>query len=229
MANISHQILDAVFAALPTRSILPMALVCRRFHEVATSTLKLRLLQTARLDRHDLMLECYPPSAKLSTPSLSCRYHGMGLLSDSPIPRKSSDDWELGDLREVYSRFDPRQTDGGSDGRRPTQDVFLDDAELFTQLCASTSIVKCGPRPGLYVAHNDIGDGVVRVWRDWLSRATAGEVTPATGDEDVLWTDHKRNVGVRFSVCRVAEQGQAGHLLVSSEEPPVEYTLQYEG
>lgn len=111
------------------------------------------------------------------------------------------------------------------------EDVYLDEDELFSQLCAVTYVAKRGPRPGLFVSHVNMSDGVIRVWRDWLARAAVdGPVSTSNsvGDKAVLWADASKNVGVRFKVTAAASENMP---LISgpNDHPPVAYTLQYEG
>jgi len=112
---------------------------------------------------------------------------------------------------------------------RVTQHLHLDSGERFTQLCATTSLVKIGPRAGLFRSCVCVGDGVVRVFRDWLRKRARVSSRDATTvrkedreekeeeDDDygyrgtrandragVLWTSPAANVGISF---RVRERG----------------------
>jgi hypothetical protein len=124
-----------------------------------------------------------------------------------------------------------------------THDLYLDECELFSQLCTSTSIVKRGPRPGLYLRHTGMTDGLIRVWRQWLARAEeadkcrgapsssvhAKEGPCQQGDgERILWADASKNVGLKFRVSKVNVE-RMPILYGSGEDPPVAYKLQYEG
>jgi hypothetical protein len=171
-------------------------------------------------------------------------------------------------LRGVYSHFRPVEHDDNSpprlrrrassasssrDGRgaqaqeeghhRPSIDVYLDDDESFSQLCTTTNLVRMGPKPGLFRSHVNVGEGVVRVWRDWLAaRAGSGQAGAGVrdrgdggggggaGGEAILWADAARDVGVRF---RVAEKDVPGHmqhpvLVARDEQLPVAYRLEFE-
>lgn len=47
--------------------------------------------------------------------------------------------------------------------------MHLDAGELFTQLCATTTIVKTGPKNGVYYSSVPVSDGIIRIWRNWLA------------------------------------------------------------
>jgi hypothetical protein len=112
--------------------------------------------------------------------------------------------------------------DGGKD--KIVHTINLDSDELFGQFCAYASLVRLGPRRGVFLSTIPIVEakqGWMRVWRYWLverARELAANshganaqlerrptvVCPAVGeDRGVLWTDEKRNVGLKFAVtCR---------------------------
>lgn len=222
------QILDAVLDSLPTPSLLPMALVCRRFCAAVKETLRVRLLQTTDLDGLEMVLECYHPIAKLSTPMLSCRQGPLTTLgpATAAAPSPWDEGWGLGDVGRLYSRFVPEDAEA-------KQEVTLDEDELFSQLCTSAAIVKKGPRRGFYRSHSSVGDGVMRVWRDWLAASASTpaakaetETTKGCEEDTILWADHGKTVGVRFGVT---PSDHATPSTEAGEEPAVEYTLHYRG
>ena len=113
--------------------------------------------------------------------------------------------------------------------------MHLDADELFTQLCAVTNLVKVGPRRGLFLSVDTVNDSVVRVWRDWLLEQAQRSATKqqqagqtSLDDPSILWVDTSKNVGVRFRVIP-REEGQTPLLLNRNEDPPVSYTLEYQG
>ncbi|KAF3358435.1 Sexual differentiation process protein isp4 [Verticillium dahliae VDG1] len=179
--SLPNEILDALLAPLPARTLATAALVSRRFHEAASACLRVRLLQTAALGTRELVLECHAPSERRA-PSTSCRSSGMGPL--------------VGDARlgGWYSRFGFEEA--------PEREVLLDEDELYT----------------------GVGDGVLRVWRTWLSDAAAGR-------GDVLWADPWKSVGLRFAVEPMVLQEPVGALprrRPVSDEPAVKYRLRLE-
>lgn len=124
----------------------------------------------------------------------------------------------------------PIYANSGDGGKGKIQHLItLDADELFGQFCAYSSLVRLGPRRGVFLSTIPIVEskqGWMRVWRYWLverARACAAtaqqpatedpppllqpldrRVTHATpdvgGDRSILWTDERRNVGLRFAV-----------------------------
>lgn len=194
-----NQILNDILDLLPTRALLPLVRVNSHFYSVALHILHQRLLQAATLPEHRLILECYHPSAKLSTPYLYCDYlrtdklgagHNGDEEANGPEPEPT-----LAGLKGLYSHFRPvvqeenrrprlryprrsqQQQQEANNGapsteveeHRPSEEVFLDEGELFSQLCCTTNLVKVGPKPGFFLSNVNVSDGIMRVWRSWLS------------------------------------------------------------
>lgn len=216
-----------------------MALINQRFHLVTSRILHRRLLNISSLPQNDLILECYRPSAKISTPYLMCRYlHSMtrgseiGANGQPPV---------LSDLGRMYSSFKPhvaeenrrrrQRLDGEvSDDDTAREDLFLDDGELFTQLCAVTNLVKTGPRAGLFLSHVNISDGVLRIWREWLTEVATPirEVDESLDSNKILWVDAAKTVGVRFRVT-LGPMERMPVISGPNDQPPIAYKLEYEG
>lgn len=114
----------------------------------------------------------------------------------------------------------------------PREDIFLDEGELFSQLCTVTNVVKEGPRHGLFVSHVNVSDGVIRVWREWLAqrvtKSTEAQETDTEEADRVLWADRDRHVGLRFGVTLGPSERMP---LLSSlgDDEPISYTLEYKG
>lgn len=110
------------------------------------------------------------------------------------------------------------------------QDIHLDTHELFCQLVTVTNLVKLGPKPGVFRSSVSIGEGLTRVWRDWLSeRVSCCEKEDANEREKrQLWSDSGNHVGIRM---HVAERPEVPVPVMQrrDEDPAVSYTLQYEG
>ncbi|CAG8952493.1 hypothetical protein HYFRA_00001240 [Hymenoscyphus fraxineus] len=127
------------------------------------------------------------------------------------------------------------------------QDVHLESNELFSQLVTSVNLVKIEPKSGGFVCSAPVGDGLVRVWRRWLGDAeTEGEVGfggfegEVEGRErGILWGDSKEDIGLVMGVEQIPvpelQQPQTGAGTTvgvgigEREDPPVSYTLRYEG
>lgn len=224
---------------MTTLQLLPIARINRRFQDLTLRIIHTRLTDAASLSDHELILECYHPSAKISTPYLHCDY-----LGTDGLERYSEDEdrqLTLGQMHGLYSRFRPvvqdenrrgrarypaaraaRGVEGQAveDDRTASVSVHLDDGEMFSQLCAVTNLVKTGPRRGLFLSHVNVNDGVVRVFRRWLAGA---------GDEDpILWTDRHKTVGIKFRVQEEHSETRRPAIWTDDEDPPVSYNLVYE-
>lgn len=210
-------------------------------------------MAVASLPDNDLILECYHPSAKISTPYLPCRFLRTKILDavviNDECPRYT-------DLRLLYSSFRPGATQpawqlllsqaddeaanvqeedtSNEEDQSITEYVFLDEGERFSQLCTVTNVVKEGPRPGFFVSHANVSDGVIRVFRQWLAEMAThstheGDLEMLSSiDQNVLWVDASKSVGLRFKVTPGPSQRMP---LISGpdDEPPVTYTLVYKG
>ncbi|KAK3379161.1 hypothetical protein B0T24DRAFT_589754 [Lasiosphaeria ovina] len=301
--GVPNEILLTILSLLPTASLLPLAAVSRRFYSAVARLAHTRMLRVTAQPDYRLILECYHPSAKISTPYLYCdfvRTDSLGLDARSPAPVGGGEDHvdrglpepTLGRLYGMYSHFRPvvqeenrrprlryprrghatpaqldtsasrssssageqsQSRDGlkpepDQEPERPSQDIYLDEDQLFSQLCTVTNLVKLGPKPGFFLSHVNISDGVIRVFRDWLATqaaaARARRVTSGGSDscidspgqeratQEVLWADRRCHVGLKF---RVAEKDDvAGHvwrapvLVDKANEPPVAYRLEFE-
>ncbi|KAL7627321.1 hypothetical protein AAE478_001513 [Parahypoxylon ruwenzoriense] len=242
--SLPNEIIIQVLSSFPTRSLLPLATVCRRFYGLVGRVHYTRLVEASRLRDHEVILRCSHPSEKLSTPSLSCEYIGTDGLSEA------GDLANLGVLNNLYARFRPflpksygrlsRWQTGAVVGesadpvsRVPSQEVHLDSGELFSQLCTLTNLAKMGPRRGLSSSNANVSEGVIRVWRDWLQRQAADTVgmqqraSTVLDDSSILWTDSSKIVGLRFRVVK-DESVPAPILVGLNEEPSVSYSLEYE-
>jgi hypothetical protein len=183
-----------------TKHVVRIAPVSRRFHAICVRILQNRLTIAATLLDHVLMLELYPPSARLTAGKLFCTSLGTSGLDESTI-NQLPDSTKISHLgTAVYSRFKPqyhepvqrpssRHPAGDIPGSRThpssaapsihsydaesdsvSQQVSLDAGELFTQLIATLMLVKPGPRPGTLLTAVEVCEGTIRVWRDWLAK-----------------------------------------------------------
>lgn len=129
------------------------------------------------------------------------------------------------------------------------QEVYLDEGERFSQLCTVTNVVTQGARPGLFLRHVNISEGVIRVFRHWLASMLPKRISSQSGssssssssaetgisiadsgefasdDARILWVDRTKDVGLRFKVA----PGPEARGTIFEDEPPVFYTLIYEG
>ncbi|KAK7748751.1 hypothetical protein SLS53_000775 [Cytospora paraplurivora] len=238
--DLPSEILIQILTPLKTLQLLPLARINHRFHDLTLRIIHTRLTNAAFIPEHELILECYHPAAKISTPYLNCDYLGTdGLHGYEEDEEKQLSFAQLGQL---YSRFRPvvqeddrrtrRRHPSVSGGVVPEDDtarvtVSLDDCEMFSQLCCVTNMVKGSARKGLFLSHVNINDGLVRVFRRWLRERASG-----TGNarEDILWTDRQKNVGLRFKVREdlSARTGPAIWTEQDEEDRPVSYELEYQ-
>ncbi|CZT12510.1 uncharacterized protein RCO7_07676 [Rhynchosporium graminicola] len=247
------RILISILSTFRTTSLLPLTRISHQFYSLILRILHHRLLETAQLKDHTLILECFHPSTKLSTPYLFCSYIGTNALSTSPSAPDISEDHEtlgsLAELKTLYSYFLPLKptTDrsilrphpaGGSfslpnglvdspDSDFVCQNIHLESHELFSQLQTITSLVKVGPKRGLFLSSVNIGDSILRIWREWLGvRAVADKGEGGAGE--VLWADNNQIVGLRLRVMERDREGETPVLVREGEDLPVSYTLQFE-
>ena len=180
--------------------LLLLAPISHRLHALIVRLLHSRLNEASRAS-DALILECYPPSQKLTAPALDCLY-----LSTPGIESCLDEDKTIGNiqcLRNVYSHFRPQRRDyrrfsrtfpGDIPGSRthPTninnvtaqarwqqereqervrQMLSLEGHELFVQLEGNLHLVR---QMGFIQNLVAVHEGYVRIWRDWLgSRAEA--------------------------------------------------------
>lgn len=264
----------------PTRTLIPLASVSHRFHDLILRIVHHRLLAAASLQDHKLILECFHPSAKLTTPSLICDYIGTDGLSNgsdggADLYRGVDRAGRLGKLSGIYSHFRPVGPDEARRPRRqrhpagdvpgypnasntfpassssyeaeiPSQIVSLEPHELFSQLCTIANLVKAVPNVGFLLSCITIGEGVIRIWRDWLAERaivshTSGKSSLGTSSrsltstaasyedrEWMLWLDNSCNVGIRLRVIEQEDLG-APILMRLDEDAHVTYSIEYEG
>lgn len=209
-----NEILISILSTFPALSLLPLTLTSHRFHSLITRILYHRLVETAQLKERTLLLECYHPSTKLSTPSLNCEYLGTNVLDsvgtcseeDVYADLEDSKTGQLGKLAGLYSHFRPlkpeaerrtvrRHPAGGSfimaandlvdeHEELVCQNVHLEAEELFSQLCTVTNVVKPGPR-GFLLGCVNISEGITRIWRHWLAEQAKLNTEDTSGSGSV--------------------------------------------
>ncbi|TVY62707.1 hypothetical protein LSUE1_G008085 [Lachnellula suecica] len=252
MGALPSEILISILSHFLTRDLLSLTPTCHLFHNVILRILQCRLLEAASHKDHKLILECYHPSAKFYTPYLHCAYLGTaGLNTNDEGICGDETTGSLGKLSKLYSYFRPLKPDENRRALRPhpaggwpalppiglvdkherfvCQDIHLDSHELFCQLVTVTNLVKLGPKPGVFKSSVNIGEGLTRVWRDWLSDRVSccDDLGSNEREKRLLWSDSGNHVGMRMNVEERREIPPP-IMLRSDEDPPVSYTLQYE-
>ena len=119
---------------------------------------------------------------------------------------------------------------------RMLRNINLDSGESFSQLCVKTHLVSPGPRSGVFGSLVTVSDGLVRIWRDWLSERAAasnGAISKPTNEEEshlrTLWLDNRRNVGLQVQVKERTWRRTAPILLHRDEGPAICYGMECEG
>ncbi|KAF2091606.1 hypothetical protein K490DRAFT_61039 [Saccharata proteae CBS 121410] len=127
--SLPNELLLTILNPLPTLELLPLTLVSHRLHALVLRIIHNRLAIAANHHEkdHQLLLECYHPSAKLTEPPLYCNYLGTDGLDINDAEADDADlVGRLGYLRSRYSRFRPhrRGPDAPSVARRhPAGDI----------------------------------------------------------------------------------------------------------
>ncbi|KAG9524020.1 hypothetical protein KCU93_g6395, partial [Aureobasidium melanogenum] len=200
-----NELLYDILHSFTTKNVLTFAPVSRRFHSICVRILQNRLTAAATLLDHVLMLELYPPSARLTAGKLFCTSLGTSLLDQESL-ESIPDSAKIRHLgKAVYSKFRPQHQEvrrpsakhpaGDIPGSRThpssadpsihvhnaesnlvSQQVSLDADELFTQLIATLMLVKPGPRPDTILTAVEVCEGTIRVWRDWLAKQNKANI-----------------------------------------------------
>ncbi|VUC31757.1 unnamed protein product, partial [Clonostachys rosea] len=223
------------------KELVPIACASRRFHSIVAEAIRRRLIEAATLPGHELVFECYHPSARLTTPSLACHFLGVKNLPPSADEPKSSlsliDRQQYASLRptiteeERRSRRRRRRRASAEDEEEDdsvTEDIYLDEDEHFTQLCTKVHVSRLSPRQGYFLTHVNVFDGVIRLWRDSLAQLASSPLGADAQDQrgTLIWADTKRTVGVRLEVT---PGGMERMPVLSGPDdlPPMSYKILY--
>lgn len=129
-----------------------------------------------------------------------------------------------------------------------TRTISVDAQELFSQLSTVGYLGKREPLRGLLGSIQEVCDGTIRVWRDWLSKhceskrwtdgepiAVQHEVVDSTtrekGKDSILWVNNTKGekVGLKLKV-KEQKWNRANPVLFTSDiEVPVSYHVELEG
>ena len=198
----THQVFS--FSTYRTCSLFlkfsPLVTVADRLARIILRILHACMVEATSLASHMLVIEGYQPSARLMQPPYFCScVETPGLGPCDSTAEASSVAQQLRDIRAYYTRFRPwhKERDalrsqvrmGGAD--IPCQVLSLDGVELLTQLCVVSNLVKIGSRPGLFTSFTEVEEGIARIWRDWLRRASA---SPGKADDSTSLVAHAGRV-----------------------------------
>lgn len=248
-----------------------------------------RLQIAAGLDGHVLFLECHHPSARLTAPPLYCTPLGTEGLDSLLLEVKDEKQYigQVKRFGNLFTRFRPESNEpelkvkqrhpaGDVPGSRTWSDttvrptnrdkdntvrdvINVDAHELFSQLTTVAYLGRRETTRGLLCSLQEVAEGTIRVWRDWLSRhcesrsftdnstvvihhdsesndkqkARADSVisTCPTKDPQVLWINTRgEDVGIKFKVKRQQQRATNLPLMYSSDiELAVSYEIEFEG
>jgi hypothetical protein len=243
-----------------------------------------RLQTAAGLDGHILFLECHHPSARLTAPPLYCIPLGTEGLDSLLSEIKDGNQYigQVKKFGNLFTRFRPESNEpelkvkqrhpaGDVPGSRTYQDttirplksdddnvvrdtVNVDANELFSQLTTVANLGRRESTRGLLCSLQEVAEGTIRVWRDWLSRHcesrsftdnsmvaihhvdgspdqqkarsdnVSGTCDPKK-DSQVLWINTRgEDVGIKFRVKRQNQRATNLPLMYSSD---VELAVSY--
>lgn len=156
----------------------------------------------------------------------------------------------MGRLSNVYSCFRPEidaseiqngdDVDGNNiepeDHLLVKKQVSLEEFEDFSQLCSIVNLVKIMPNSRMLISAVTVEDGIVRVWRDWLTRQSKKDYLDTTThrqrndeEDDVLWVNNKKTVGLKLRVKEKKWNRPMLPVLVHRDEGAVSYEVEIEG
>ena len=134
-----------------------------------------------------------------------------------------------------------------------SHNITLEEHELFSQMCGCVNLVKVGPRRGLFLSCVNVAEGVMRIWREWLAErarqaplsyqedmaehasndGSYGSASNANrlkiGEEQLVWIDNGRNVGIRVVVRERKWRRDQPILIRREEDVAVSYALELQG
>ncbi|KAL1976755.1 hypothetical protein VTN31DRAFT_3037 [Thermomyces dupontii] len=110
--SLPNEILVNILSSFSTVELLPLTVVSHRFYALICRILHFRLLVAAPIPSRHLILECYHPTSRLSSPYAFCTYLGTDGLSaeyngKGSIYENCEVTERLGRLCGLYSRFRP--------------------------------------------------------------------------------------------------------------------------
>jgi hypothetical protein len=103
----------------PTRSLLPLTILSHHIYDLVLRIIYRRILAAATLSDHKVILECYHPSAKLSTPYFFCEYLGTDPFDEDNINNVDEKVRKLTKLNDLYCHFRPIQPEADRKVWRP--------------------------------------------------------------------------------------------------------------
>ena len=261
---------------ITTLPILRIRAVSQRLLNLVDHIVHMRLLAAASFSEWKLIIECYHPTSQYSEPYFFCEY--LGILGLDRNGRAQSSDGVpknvLSNLEGLVARFQPTMSSPERKVRRshPAGDipgsrtmematssspateetvrryVKLESHENFSQLIFSASLVKLGPRKGVFLDIADLVDRkTMRVFRDWLchqsqlSETNLGcgedelcgidEETDANTEKDELvWVDEEKKIArLSIGVRELRSRKDRPILVMNDEYEAASFSLELKG
>jgi hypothetical protein len=103
--------------------------------------------------------------------------------------------------------------------------VSLDSGETFAQVCAQASLIKSGPKRGLFESVIPVFENFFRLKREYLDEALE-EGSSSTGK--IIWVDMNENVGLKVKVGS-EEAKDANRNASLAEDAAASYKVYYQG
>lgn len=200
-------------------------------------------------------LQFPPPSSSLLTQAhlpISTLYSRFKPLPVPPKARRPRGTYSFGYNPATFSNSDSGANSLAGvnnlgavvvkNSEHPAILLTLEQHERFVQICAMASVVLVSARIGMYVSCAAVGNGVIRVFRDWLAERAVADARRSGGwcgggegggeedsdevvdggggeaEEDVLWVNGKKDVGLRMRVVERADLAPPGRVVLREDE-----------
>ncbi|EPS35152.1 hypothetical protein H072_11494 [Dactylellina haptotyla CBS 200.50] len=227
--DLPRELLEEILNLMPTKSLVIASRTSKYIHDIATYIISRRLRHALHVEGYRLVFECYEAADMYNHPYNNCEYTGtyIGTESSAPaaklnsLPPFDGEKEEFNPLPKLYTRYTPTPFDAscqnGISNSPASSTVTIDSGDLFTQVCASASLVKLGSMIPVF-------ESFFRVRREWLDRACEG------GDDNIVWVGMGEDVGLELNVSGKRISGPAIHGGVRGreEDPAVQYHVDYE-
>ncbi|PNS14636.1 hypothetical protein CAC42_1658 [Sphaceloma murrayae] len=257
-STLPFELLNLILSYLPGRTLLSLTPISRHIHHVCLAQLHTRLVHATTLDAHNLILECYHPSAKLVASHLFCSSLGTpGLETALEYPIGQEVD-ALKRLCGLYSRFLPqrKEPEQRRAARHPAGDVPGSRTYGGASSSSSSSETKGN---GILVAETvslDAGElfsqlccvtnlvkmapgprqvitSIVEVSdgmiRVWRDWLGKRDGLVDKGDEGILWVHNSsESVGIKFRVRDRKFKKDQPVLFANDDEVAVSYYIEFE-
>ncbi|KAK6534986.1 hypothetical protein TWF281_006285 [Arthrobotrys megalospora] len=237
--DLPRELIEEILSLMPTRSLVMVSGTSKLIHDIATYILSRRLRHTLHIEGYKLVFECYAADDKFDHPFNHCEYTGTQVGAENcaaptkkfqKVPYFTEDDEEEGEecnaLAKLYSHFTPRSYD--LEAPIPSTTVTIDSGDLFTQVCASASLIKLSKSPyGGVQSVIPVCESFFRVKRNWLDAACESQEKPT-----MTWVGMGENMGLKLNVTGRKVVGPAisgGVRGRDQEDEAVEYGVEYDG